>query len=848
MKSINTLIFRHFFTQALLPILLIEFSLIITLFLLNSYQSRQNKDALEGIAHEAFIEISNQTTARINQHFIQAKNALLQLTNTSEIFLEMRHQRPKNPQNYQYYNGFYQYSPPRISQNGFYQYRQPNKTPIYTTNLKRLNDYDYGILNSFLPLRPISKAILETPHTLITNIWVNIDKRYAFAFPPINPNRELTPTLDVTKHSFYYNADPRHNPERRSLFVPLYKQAWALENGELGTYVKPIYRGDQFMGVIGFTLNVKEIASVINSLELPFEARAMLMDNENTLIASSDPAAISADFGAHSFYQIYKEKMAGSAETMMIDMKSIDDPRFIAYTMAILGTDLKTVIYVEKASIFAPINAVSKRSVQVGVTFIIAIALFYLFFFWCNYVSLKKLSRSITKPLTAIVTFSSQLGRKEKLHLENSKISELESLNTNLNHTHEELLDMLIKDKETGLFNRRKLADDLFETDAICLAILHIQNYRAILNYYGQNSVSALLESIIAALKKEPSLTLYRIADNELAILLNNREPAYFSALLQRLNAIRTTYNTVDLHPFVYAGIALVENDGSELEKATLALQNALDNQVSTPTYYREAFDRSSQVRQNLMWAGHLKDAIAEDRVKPYFQPIYNLKTERIEKFEALVRIEENGEVIEPHHFLESAVKMGRIHEITLLMIERVFRVAARYPQLTFSINLSFKDIRDTRILDIIISQCTRFKIKPQQIVFELLETEAIDDPQLSIAFFTTLKKAGFAIAIDDFGSGHSNFANFSSMQVDFIKIDGQFVKDIVTNPSSFNISRSISEFAKVMGTKCIAEFVKDEAALQKVRELGIDYAQGFVISQAVPENEIDALLKRVNG
>jgi len=848
MRSINTLIFRHFFVQALLPILIIEFSLIVTLFLLNNYQSNQNKEALEGIAHEAFIEIAHQTTERINQHFTQAENALRQLSNTSEIFLQMRKRRAENRQNYQNYDGFFQYAPPHISKNGFLRNIQPKQTTVYTTNLNRLSTYDYSILNSLLPLTPISKAVVETPHSLITNIWINIGKKYAFAYPPINPNEELTPTLDVTKFAFYYNVDPKHNPEKSCRFVPLYKQDWALEKGELGTYVRPIYLNEYFLGVAGFTLNVQEIASVINSLDLPFEANAMLMDRENTLIASSNQEGIKKDFSAHSFYQMHKDKMPHDSSTMIINMKSLDDPHFIAHTMAISGTDLKIVIYVEKETIFAPIDAVSKRSVQVGVIFIIAIGLFYLFFFWFNFISLKKLSRAITKPLTAIVSFSSQLGRKEKFHLENSKISELESLNTNLNKTHEELLDMLIKDKESGLFNRRKLVDDLLETKASCLAVLHVQNYRTILSYYGQESAFALLQSILTTLKKEKTLTLYRITDNQLGILFPQQKQEYFASLLQQLNATHITYNAVDLHPFVYAGITMINHDGNELEKATLALKNALDNKISTPIYYRDEFDKSREINENLKWAGLLKEAIAEDRIKPYFQPIYNLQNSKIEKFEALVRIEEEGKILSPHHFLESAEKMGRLHEITLLMIEKVYRVAARYPELTFSINLSFKDLQDARILDYIINQCLHFKIKPQQIVFELLETEAIDDPQKSISFFTELKRAGFAIAIDDFGTGHSNFANLSMMQVDFIKIDGQFVKDILQNPNSLAITKSINEFAKVMGAKSIAEFVKDEETLQKVKALGVDYAQGFAISQAVSESEIDVLLDKFNN
>jgi len=848
MRSLNTLIFKHFLVQALLPILIIEFSLIVTLFLLNNYQSQQNRRALKGIANAAFIEIAHQTASRLNQHFLRAENALQQLSNTSEIFLSMRNYRETNPQNYQQYDGFFQYAPPHVSKNGFYKFTQPKNTTVYTTNLERLESEDYTILNALVPLTPIAKAVVDMPNSLISNVWVNLDNRYAFHYPPINPADELKSSLDVTEFSFYYSVDPQHDPEKEERFIPLYTEPWALKEGELGTYVRPIYLKNDFMGVAGFTLNVSEIAKVINTLDLPFDARAMLLDSNNTLIASSNPEAIKQDFSAHSFYQMHKMQVDHNQSSMRIDQKLLMSPHFIQHTMGIPNTDLKVMIYVEEKHIFAPIDRVSERTVQVGITFIIGIALFYLFFFWFNFISLKKLAYSITRPLKAIVEFSSQLGRKENFHLEHSQIKELETLNTNLNSTHQELLDMLIKDKESGLFNRRKLSSDLQSTRHSCLAVLHIHNYRTITSYYGQESAFALLQAIIERLQKEPQLQLYRIADNELAILLPYQDQHYFRALLRELNAIEITYNSVDLHPFVYAGITLVKHNENALEQAMLALQNALDNMISTPTYFKSEFDQSRHIHENLMWAGRLKRALANDAIRPYFQPIYNLKSNKIEKFEALVRIEEDGKAVSPHHFLESAEKMGRIHEITLLMIDKVYRVAARYPELTFSINLSFKDILDARILDYIITQSQHHNILPTQIVFELLETEGIDDPEKSISFFTELKRAGFSIAIDDFGTGHSNFANLTMMQVDFIKIDGQFIKNITEDENSYAITKSIYEFSKVMGARTIAEFVTDEKTLTAVRELGIDYAQGYVISAAVAEHALDALLKKYNG
>ena len=848
MKSINTLIFRHFFVQALLPILIIEFSLVITLFLLNDYQSKQNKEALEGITDKAFVEIAHQTAMRLNQHFTQAQNILIQLTETTESFLLMRNQHQDHGENFQNYHGFFQYAPPHISKEGFKTFKAPKRTPVYTTNLQSLTHYDYTILNSLLPLQPIAQTIVETKGTLVTNVWINIDKVYAFSYPPINPYNELNPNLNVTKFPFYYSVDPKHNPDKKMRFIPLYKESWAIKNGELGTYVKPVYLKQYFLGVAGFTLNVKEIAAVINNLELPFEARAMLLDSDNTLIASSSQRAISVDFNAHSFYEMHTQQIDHNSSTMIIDVAKLKSALYLTHTMPIKGTQLKLTIYVDRATIFAPIEKVSEQSVKVGLFFIAMIALFYLFFFWFNLSSLRRLSMTITKPLSAIVRFSSQLGRKEKFYLEDSSIEELASLNTNLNKTHHELLNILIKESETGLYNRRKLLSDLKETEMTTLVALHIKNYRTILSYYGQESAIALVVEIARVLQEEQGLSVYHIADNEMALLSKRSSLAYFTTLLEKLNSIHLSVDNVDLHPFVYTGIAQVTQNGSDLERADLALQHALDNKTSVPMVYQESFDRSDQIAENQLWAGRLKEAMSQKRIVPYFQPIYNLKKKKIEKFEALVRIEENGEAVSPFYFLESAEKMGRLHEITLMMIQKVYEVAAQHPEQTFSINLSFKDIQDPRIFTYIIQQLKIYNISAEQIVFELLETEAIEDANTSMNFFNALKRAGFSIAIDDFGTGHSNFSNLSMMQVDFIKIDGQFIKDITTNVDSRAITKSINKFAHVMGAQSIAEYVKDAPTLEVVKALGIDYAQGFHISEAVPAHKIVLLLKKFNS
>ena len=136
------------------------------------------------------------------------------------------------------------------------------------------------------------------------------------------------------------------------------------------------------------------------------------------------------------------------------------------------------------------------------------------------------------------------------------------------------------------------------------------------------------------------------------------------------------------------------------------------------------------------------------------------------------------------------------------------------------------------------------YGITPSQITFELLETDAIEEVEPIMSALAKLKKDGYKIAIDDFGTGHSNFAHLMMMQVDFIKIDGQFIKNINTDPNSATISKTITKFSQLMGAQSVAEFVSDEAVFKRVKKFGIDYAQGYFISPPMPSEKIFSFLQ----
>ena len=847
MRSIYSVITRRFFKQSLIPILLVEVSLIITLFLLNNYQSKTNKEALQSMTRESFKEIATQTSEVITQRFAYDKSSLVQIKQTAEIFLEHLNEFPVDPNEWHYVSGFYQYNTRARGAEGFSPLPASETTTVYTKNLEQLKDEDYKTLTAMTLLVPSIEATVETQNDLISAAWINIGKHYALAYPPITPEKELSSTLDVTTFPFYYLADPEHNPGREAVFIPLYFEEWGIRAGELGAYLIPVYKNDRFLGVIGLTLTGKAVADVIQAMELPFHANALLLDADERLIASSNPDTSYDAFGVRSFYEQYQHPEYGENSLKSIDMANGALQNAIVFKQPIPDTGMRLIIYADRDDIFETVNYISSRTVTVGIAFVSAIALFYFIFFWFSVKAMKRLAQTIASPLRSIVDFSYKLGRDEGVALEPSTINELEELNINLNRTHNKLLQMVIKDETTGLYNRRKLFEDLKEcTTAGSLMLFQLSNYKTLHNLYGKEAADALVLGVVEELNSAGDLFVYRIGDDDFAVLHFRDDPQPLKTLFNAITAKHITFHSIDIHPFIFAGIANEPQAAIPLfEQAGMALLHAQRSIASQPVHYRNAHTIKEAFEANLSWSSRLNHALREDRLIPYFQPIYNLHSDRIEKFESLVRLVENGNVISPGHFLPSAASMGKLHDITRLMLQKVFAVARQHPEMGFSVNVSVKDLDDPHFLSYVRHLCHRHSVQPHRITFELLETDAIENSEHTVDVITELKQAGFSIAIDDFGTGHSNFAQLMMMRVDYIKIDGQFIKHITKDPNSATITKTITKFAKLVGAKTVAEFVSDQAVLKRVCQFEIDYAQGYAISEPVPADKIAALLQK---
>ncbi|MEA2073181.1 MAG: EAL domain-containing protein [Campylobacterota bacterium] len=232
--------------------------------------------------------------------------------------------------------------------------------------------------------------------------------------------------------------------------------------------------------------------------------------------------------------------------------------------------------------------------------------------------------------------------------------------------------------------------------------------------------------------------------------------------------------------------------------------------------------------QKNLEILTMVKNAINNLKIISYFQPIINNKTKKIEKFESLVRlIDEKGKVVSPFVFLDIAKKGNYYSQITSMVLENSFTVLAT-TDCEISINLSIQDIEQEYTRKKIYSFLEKHRRSLHRLVFELLEDETVKNFDVVTSFIDDVKKMGVKIAIDDFGVGHSNFERLLDYQPDILKIDGSLIKHINTNPLHMNIVETIVSFAKKENIKTIAEFVENEDIFNTLKELRVDYSQGY--------------------
>ncbi|MFT5321886.1 MAG: diguanylate cyclase (GGDEF)-like protein, partial [Pseudohongiellaceae bacterium] len=420
-------------------------------------------------------------------------------------------------------------------------------------------------------------------------------------------------------------------------------------------------------------------------------------------------------------------------------------------------------------------------------------------------------------------------------------------------------------DELTGLVNRREFEDRLQEiidsarekkTENI-LCYLDLDQFKVINDTCGHMAGDELLRQLSRVLHRciRRNDTLARLGGDEFGILLENCQlkDALIAAenIRQVVQEFRFVWEDSTFNIGVSIGltpISSVDESISEVlrraDTACFVAKDAGRNRIHVFHFDdQELEDRHGEMKL----VSTINSALDENRMELWQQAITHVDkiNKKLESgnvhFELLLRMrDKEGNLMGPEAFLPSAERYDLATRIDRWVLDAMFNWFGKYPdQLEelemCAINLSGQSLSDEKFLQEITDHLSHSEIPAEKICFEITETAAIQNLAKASQFIKTLKRLGCSFALDDFGSGLSSFAYLKSLPVDFVKIDGFFVKDVVKDPVDLAMVKAINDMAHAMGKLTIAEFVEDREILQKLVDLGVDYVQGYGIAKPAP-------------
>ena len=403
-----------------------------------------------------------------------------------------------------------------------------------------------------------------------------------------------------------------------------------------------------------------------------------------------------------------------------------------------------------------------------------------------------------------------------------------EILETKVEEKTKQLISQSFEDPLTELPNRHRLQYDMDRYTYNALIIINLHNFREINDFFGFAIGDDLLRQMGHWLKTL-DLNPYRLSGDEFAILID--EELTHEAIEELSHHL---LNRLIDHPFnvgeetvsLSITIGIDAEPEISLAHADIALHQAKESSDHI-AFYSSENHVEEQYQANIALTSTIHKALNTGRITCFYQPIVSTQTGRIEKYETLVRmIDETANIIPPLDFLKTAQKTRLYPQITRTVIEHACNTFKKRNE-EFSVNLSIRDIEDHNTVRFIEEMIVKTDTA-HRIVFELLESEGIDNFDTVIHFIHRMKKLGAKIAIDDYGTGYSSLENILRLDIDYLKIDGSLIQNINNNPKHAIVLESIADFASKLGIKTIAEFVSSEELFQHVKTIGITYSQGY--------------------
>ncbi len=429
-------------------------------------------------------------------------------------------------------------------------------------------------------------------------------------------------------------------------------------------------------------------------------------------------------------------------------------------------------------------------------------------------------------------------------------VSESRELNRRLSyHASHDILTGLVNRREFENRLERALKSARARETSYALLYLDLDQFKIVNDSCGHSAGDALLGQLGALLKSKIRWrdTLARLGGDEFGVLLES------CSLEEAMNTAETLRMAIGEYKFVWEernfrlgvsiGVVPITADNEDVaallsaaDSACAAAKEAGRNRIHS---FQENDIDLMRRRREMQWAARINNALEENRFELFRQTIQPLQAEEAgAHYEILLRMrDENGGIISPGLFIEAAERYGITPNIDRWVIRAAFRwlvseADERERLALCSINLSGQSLGDEKFLPFVIDQFQMSGIDPTKICFEITETAAIASYSQANRFINALKELGCMFALDDFGTGLSSFGYLKHFPVDFLKIDGSFVKEILHDPIDREMVRSINEIGHLTGKKTIAEFAENEEIITMLRGMGIDYAQGYGVSE----------------
>ncbi|WP_281950899.1 EAL domain-containing protein [Nitrosophilus kaiyonis] len=390
----------------------------------------------------------------------------------------------------------------------------------------------------------------------------------------------------------------------------------------------------------------------------------------------------------------------------------------------------------------------------------------------------------------------------------------------------EKLLSLYI-DPVTEIPNRFQLQKDFKIFKNPTLLLVNIRDFSKINAIYGNRFGDSVLKIVAKFIETLDIIKVYRIFADEFAILVDSDKLAkkVFNDLDEKIVLKEIGY-TVSFYG------AYKKLSETALEECEYALINAKEKKLVNAD---EIKDLINQYKNELSLTNILKASLTTDSVVPFFQPIFDYKKGKINKYECLMRVIEKDKILNPGQFLDDLKKMPIYSEYTKTILNKSFETF-KNTKYEFSVNFSVLDIENMYTVSYLKALIKQYPEVANRLTIEITESEAIKNYKTINNFIKEIKNYGVKISLDDFGTGFSNFSQISKLDLDYVKIDGSIISNILNDDKVKKIFYSILDLAKSMNLKTVAEFVSDKEIFEFLKDSDVDLAQGYFIGKPEPK------------